>query len=171
MSKLYKVTKTFRAEMAHILDASYASECQRLHGHSTKIELSLVNIRLNKDGMVIDFKKLKEMFQPILDKLDHRCLVTKDTFDAMHPDGTPFDAKSMGFVIVGFNPTAENIARWIFESFSQILEEESKKTEDADCMPILASVTYWETETGRVTYTELETSDTELDVEEEKDER
>ena len=88
------VTKIIKLETAHQLTDSYSKECQTIHGHSYKCEVMFEGNVDPKTGMIIDFKKIKEILQPVHDKYDHK-FFTKETFG-------------------GENPTAENMARDIF---------------------------------------------------------
>ena len=89
-----RVTKIVRFETAHQLASSYAKECQTIHGHSYKCEVTLEG-DVNEDGMVVDFKMIGEVLQGIEDKYDHK-FFTEETF--------------------GCNPTAENMAHDIFRT-------------------------------------------------------
>ena len=89
------VTKIIKLQTAHCLSDSYSKECQTMHGHSYKCEVTFEGEIDPKTGMIIDFKKIKEILQPVHDKYDHKCF-TKDTFN-------------------GHNPTAENMAKDIFQ--------------------------------------------------------
>lgn len=84
---IYCVSKRMEIAGAHRLDLSYESKCQNLHGHNWKITLYCAAKELNEDGMVCDFKHIKEK---IHGRLDHGNLNE----------------------ILDFNPTAENIAKW-----------------------------------------------------------
>lgn len=78
---------------AHSLQLSYESKCSRMHGHNWQLEIFLVSRdKLNEDGMVEDFTHIKKV---IHSKMDHANL--NEIFD--------------------FNPTAENIGKWIVEQF------------------------------------------------------
>lgn len=87
---MYYVKKRLEISAAHRLDLSYESKCSRLHGHNWVVTVECRAEELNADGMVTDFTHVKRMVQ---DRLDHAVLND----------------------IVPFNPTAENIARWIVE--------------------------------------------------------
>ena len=84
---IYCVTKRMEIAGAHRLNLSYESKCQNLHGHNWIITLYCAAKELNEDGMVCDFKHIKEK---IHGRLDHSNLNE----------------------ILDFNPTAENIAKW-----------------------------------------------------------
>lgn len=87
-----KIVREFSA--AHRVE-DYPGNCERLHGHNWKVEVAVRKGELDSLGMVMDFRRLKEITDRALDALDHRLL----------NDTPPFDA---------INPTAENIARHLF---------------------------------------------------------
>lgn len=86
------ITKRFRFEAAHRLPR-YEGPCFHLHGHSYELHVSLEMPIDPATGMTLDFfvleRKVKEL---VLDRLDHRNI--NDTME---------------------NPTAENIAIWIWD--------------------------------------------------------
>ncbi|MCQ2104584.1 MAG: 6-carboxytetrahydropterin synthase QueD [Fibrobacter sp.] len=85
---MYKISKRFEISGAHRLDLPYDSKCTGIHGHNWIITVHCKSKELNAQGMVIDFSHVKKT---IKDKLDHKLLND----------------------IVDFNPTAENMAKWI----------------------------------------------------------
>lgn len=87
---MYYIKKTLEVSASHKLKLDYGSPCQNLHGHNFIISVycKCHAGELNNNGMVIDFKKIKEI---VHGTMDHKNL--NKVFD--------------------FNPTAENIARWI----------------------------------------------------------
>lgn len=88
---MYYVSKKLEVAGAHQLKLNYESKCSNLHGHNWWITVFCKSKELNENGMVIDFKHIKNM---VSDKLDHHNL--NEIFD--------------------FNPTAENIAKWICDN-------------------------------------------------------
>ena len=85
---MYYCTKRMEIAGAHRLALSYESKCSNLHGHNWIVEVSCKSETLNADGMVVDFTHIK---RTVHDKIDHAYLND----------------------VVDFNPTAENIAKWI----------------------------------------------------------
>ncbi len=84
---MYYVAKKIEISGAHCLELDYPSKCTNLHGHNWNITIYCKSKELDKNGMVVDFSKIKSK---IVDKLDHQ--IVND--------------------VIGMNPTAENIARW-----------------------------------------------------------
>ena len=74
----------------------YEGPCFRLHGHNYKMFVAVEGEVDPKTGMIADFGVLKQTVQEhVLARVDHRNL--NDVLD---------------------NPTAENIARWVWEALS-----------------------------------------------------
>lgn len=91
---MYYIKKTMEVSASHSLSLSYESKCTNLHGHNWVITVYCKAQKLNADGMVCDFTHIKELLKK---KLDHRNLNE----------------------VLPFNPTAENIARWIVDSIEE----------------------------------------------------
>ncbi len=108
-----QATKRFKAEVAHRLTSSYSTRCQSIHGHSYLFELTLEGKDLNCDGMVMDFGEMKEKFNSFLDKFDH-CLVMYDKDPMLNIMEDLAQNYSQRFMVVDYNPTAENMAYHIF---------------------------------------------------------
>ena len=85
---MYTVIKRLEVSAAHSLNLSYRSKCENLHGHNWIITVYCRSAELNADGMVVDFSLIKKA---VKERLDHRNLNE----------------------VLPFNPTAENIARWV----------------------------------------------------------
>jgi len=100
----------------------YKGKCEELHGHNWRVEMVIKSARLDKIGMVLDFKFLKKTLNDCLEKLDHKYL-----------------NKIKDFSAAGKNPTSENIAEYIY---NQLIGK----------IPQLSSVTVWENSTSSATY-------------------
>lgn len=92
---MYELTVIVEFEAAHRI-VDYPGKCNRLHGHNWSVEVTVKGKNLNELGMLIDFKELKIEVNKTIDKLDHFYLNELDSF-------------------VEDNPTAENIAKYIYE--------------------------------------------------------
>lgn len=101
---MYYVSKRMEIAGAHRLALSYESKCQQLHGHNWIVIVYCKAMKLNADGMVCDFKHIKDKIHGFLDHGNLNELLT-------------------------FNPTAENIARWIVEQIPQCYKAEVHESE------------------------------------------
>ncbi len=100
------VTREFTFDAAHFL-TNYYGKCERLHGHSYKLQVTLEG-EVQSHGMVIDFVVLKRMVQKqVLDRLDHRLL--NDVIE---------------------NPSAERVVQWIWEQLENLPKLLSEEMED-----------------------------------------
>lgn len=116
MSFLYRISKTIRWEAAHQLkNLAEDHPCARLHGHSYSADIVLRSEFLDETGFVLDYNVLKT----VRDMLDHQNL--NDIMEA--------------------NPTAENIAAFIFSVVVDIL-----RRIEADSEVFVESVRVRETE-------------------------
>jgi len=120
-----KVVSDFAS--AHTL-RDYPGACSRMHGHNWKVELEATATKLDEVGMGVDFKVMKKAVREVTGDLDHYYLNEVEPFDKV-------------------NPTAENIAAYLYERLSVMLNSESIK---------VSAVTLWETERACVRYTEDE---------------
>jgi len=114
-------------EAAHRV-VDYPGKCDRLHGHNWVVEAAFRGTRLDDLGMLIDFKVAKKALAAVLDDYDHYYL----------NDIAPFSD--------GLNPTAENLARIIYERLAA-------REELAGTGAELAALTVWESPKSSVTYT------------------
>lgn len=101
---MYYISKNMEIAACHKLTLSYESKCARMHGHNWKVTVFCKAKELNKDGMVIDFKHVKEKIHGYL---DHGNLNE----------------------LLPFNPTAENIARWIVSQIPECYKARVQESE------------------------------------------
>jgi len=95
---MYRLRIESYFDAAHRLDG-YEGECAKLHGHTWKVEVFVTGEKLDKIGMMVDFKILRERVKEITEKLDHSFLN---------------DFKEIG------KPTSENISRYIFRNLKDL---------------------------------------------------
>jgi 6-pyruvoyltetrahydropterin/6-carboxytetrahydropterin synthase len=67
------VSKKFGWEAMHWLPG-YDGPCARPHGHSYQMTVSVSGPVGVDSGFVLDYAKLKDLVQPIVDSFDHRCM-------------------------------------------------------------------------------------------------
>jgi 6-pyruvoyltetrahydropterin/6-carboxytetrahydropterin synthase len=101
----------------------YDGECEKLHGHNWKIEVTLRSKKLNKLGMVIDFKIVKKILDEILSRFDHSYLNELEEFCRE-------------------NPTTENVSKIVYENLNGKLPPEIS----------VAKVKTWESENCAAAY-------------------
>lgn len=144
---MYKVTKEFRFEMAHVL-SNYNGPCGNLHGHSYRLLVTLESDNLI-DGMVLDLNVIKRLVnENIISELDHSLAVNANTDD-------DFEKYLMMLCInhkkkitlFPFRTTAENMARYIYENINDLLN-----TNYINCT--CSKVQLYETTTGCAEYSE-----------------
>lgn len=98
---MYTVSKRMEIAGAHHLDLPYESKCANIHGHNWIITVFCRAEHLTEYGMVLDFKKIKNL---VSDKLDHSFINN----------------------VVDFNPTAENLAKWICDEVNKEMENDGE---------------------------------------------
>ena len=90
-----RLIKEYRFEAAHRLPrVPEGHKCQRLHGHSFKIELCIAGPVNPDTGWFIDYGELDALWQPIFDRIDHNYLNEVEGLE---------------------NPTSEVLARWLWD--------------------------------------------------------
>ena len=80
----------------------YEGRCKDLHGHTWKIEVTVVSDKLDAIGMVADFKVMKKLLKDVLEPIDH-----------VYLNDLPFFKEA--------NPTTENIAKYIYQEFAKAI--------------------------------------------------
>jgi len=114
-----QLVRGFTFEAAHRLPhVPEGHKCARLHGHSYRIELTCAGEVDPHTGWLVDFSEIKRAFEPVRVALDHHYLNDLEGLE---------------------NPTAENLACWIWGRVKPAL-------------PTLAQVTVAETSTSRCEY-------------------
>ncbi len=130
----HSITKTLVTETAHRL-TDYSGKCAHLHGHSYHWVVT-VEGNLDHRGIVADFGDVKKCMENGFGFLDHALVLhDKDPLLAVSPNGdedqdlyvSSIFADAQGnpanIIVVDFNPTAENLARWAAHNVTKRLPE------------------------------------------------
>jgi 6-pyruvoyltetrahydropterin/6-carboxytetrahydropterin synthase len=107
---MFRVTREIDFCYGHRL-LDYEGKCRHLHGHNGRAVIVIQSPQLDARGMVLDFSDIKRIVSRwIDDTLDHRMILRRDdpAVGALQKLGEPLH-------LVDVNPTAENIAKMIFE--------------------------------------------------------
>ncbi|KOR27394.1 6-pyruvoyl tetrahydrobiopterin synthase [Achromatium sp. WMS1] len=111
---MYNISKEIHFCYGHRL-LQHKGACKHLHGHSAKALIRLGCETLNEDGMVCDFADLGSFVKTWLQQeLDHTLLLYRE--DPLVPI---LQAVNERYKVLDCHPTAENIARLIFEAIAQ----------------------------------------------------
>ncbi|HSC39496.1 MAG TPA: 6-carboxytetrahydropterin synthase QueD [Chitinophagaceae bacterium] len=113
------IYKQFSFDAAHFLpQVPLGHKCRQLHGHTYHVTIFVSGPVSADIGWVLDFGDLKAVCKPVIDRLDHALLNE----------------------IAGLeNPTAENVAQWLWRQIAVNL-------------PGLQKIELKETPTSGVTY-------------------
>ena len=96
-----KLSKTFDFESAHWLPTfPEGHKCRRMHGHSFKIDVFVEGDVAAEKGYLIDYGDIKAAIEPLKEKLDHRVLNDIEGLE---------------------NPTAEMLAKWVYDRLKPAL--------------------------------------------------
>ncbi len=107
---MYSVTKIISFCYGHRL-LNYEGKCQYLHGHNGRAEILIESEALDSLSMVIDFSDIKGIIGGFIDKeLDHRMILSKKD-----PVVQKLKELKEPLFLIDENPTAENIAKVIYE--------------------------------------------------------
>lgn len=101
---MYYISKRLEIAGSHSLHLPYESPCKNVHGHNWIITVHCKSEELNEYGMVIDFKVIKTL---ISKRMDHKNLNE----------------------VFSFNPTAENIAKWVCDTVPYCYKAEVQESE------------------------------------------
>jgi 6-pyruvoyltetrahydropterin/6-carboxytetrahydropterin synthase len=119
---MYRLKVFDHFSSAHYLNG-YQGKCESLHGHNWKVEAEVEGKDLDKIGMLVDFRVLREFLNKIVKKLDHCLLNELEAFK-----------KS--------NPSAEIIAEYIYDEMQKLLPKGVN----------VSSISVWESEGSQAIY-------------------
>jgi len=120
------VEDTFAA--GHYL-RNYRGKCENPHGHNYKVRVTLCGEELDRAGLLLDFKDLKDVMHDVVDRLDHQMINDVEPFTVL-------------------NPSAENLAKYFYD------ETQAKLRAATNGRVRVKDVTVWETDTTTATYFE-----------------
>ena len=107
---MFQVTQELAFCYGHRL-LGHPGKCARLHGHNARAFVTLRCEKLDEQGMVADFDTVQRRVRSFVDEqLDHQLLLHEDD-----PLVATLRAAGESFRTLRFAPTAENLARLIFE--------------------------------------------------------
>ena len=120
------VERTFAA--GHYL-RNYKGKCENPHGHNYKVQVTLQGRELDKAGLLLDFKDLKDVMKQAIERLDHQMINDVEPFTTL-------------------NPSAENLAKYFYDTTSAQLARLT------DGRVAVKDVTVFETDVTTATYFE-----------------
>ena len=120
------VEDTFAA--GHYL-RNYRGKCENPHGHNYKVRVTLYGEELDRAGLLLDFKDLKDVMRDTVNRLDHQMINDLEPFTVL-------------------NPSAENLAKYFYD------ETQAKLRVATNGRVRVKDVTVWETDTTTATYFE-----------------
>lgn len=91
---MFKLKLSHHFDASHKLKLNYDSPCLNNHGHRWEVTVQIWTEQLDENGMVVDFKKIKAL----INRYDHCCLND----------------------VVKFNPTAEHLAKTLWDDIHQL---------------------------------------------------
>ncbi len=125
---MFEVTVERGFSSGHYL-RNYKGKCENPHGHNYKVLITLCGETLDQAGLLLDFRDLKQVMRPLIDRIDHQMLNDLEPFTRI-------------------NPSAENLAKFFYdETNRQLREMTAGRVRVKDC-------TIYETDTTTATYYE-----------------
>ncbi|HLJ85614.1 MAG TPA: 6-carboxytetrahydropterin synthase QueD [Candidatus Angelobacter sp.] len=125
---MYEVTVDESFAAGHYL-REYKGKCENPHGHNYRVRVTLGGKELDRAGLLLDFKELKEIMRHVIERLDHQMLNDIEPFTRL-------------------NPSAENLAKYFYDEANVRLKSLTQGR------VAVRDVTIWETETTTARYSE-----------------
>jgi 6-pyruvoyltetrahydropterin/6-carboxytetrahydropterin synthase len=125
---MFEVTVEDSFAAGHYL-RNYKGKCENPHGHNYKVRVTLAGEELDKAGLLLDFKDLRDVMKPVIDRLDHQMLNDLEPFTTL-------------------NPSAENLARYFYDETNRKLRHQTYGRVR------VKDVTIWETDETTAAYFE-----------------
>jgi 6-pyruvoyltetrahydropterin/6-carboxytetrahydropterin synthase len=92
---MFEVTVEDTFAAGHYL-RNYKGKCENPHGHNYKVRVTLAGKELDKAGLLLDFKELREVMKHTIERLDHQMINDVEPFTVL-------------------NPSAENLAKYFYD--------------------------------------------------------
>jgi 6-pyruvoyltetrahydropterin/6-carboxytetrahydropterin synthase len=125
---MFEITVEAGFSSGHYL-RNYQGKCENPHGHNYRVLVTLAGEELDKAGLLLDFKLLKNLLRPVVDRLDHQMINELEPFTEL-------------------NPSAENLARYFYQQTAgELIEMTAGRVRIKDC-------TIFETDTSFARYYE-----------------
>jgi len=105
---------------------NYQGDCENLHGHNWKVDVSVTAKDLDKAGLGIDFKVLKREAGAVINEFDHKYINENPAFQ-------------------NISPSSEHISRYLYHRISERINSDNIK---------VASITVWESDNASACYYE-----------------
>jgi len=125
---MFEVTVEDSFAAGHYL-RNYKGKCENPHGHNYKVRVTLAGKELDKAGLLLDFKDLREVMKHVIDRFDHQMINELEPFTVM-------------------NPSAENLAKYFYE------ETNGRLRSATNGRVWVKTVTVFETDTTTARYSE-----------------
>ena len=125
---MYQITVEDTFAAGHYL-RNYKGKCENPHGHNYRVRVTLHGRELDRAGLLLDFKDVKEAIKPTVDRFDHQMINELAPFTEL-------------------NPSAENLARYFYDEVNARLQRSTTGRVS------VKDVTIWETDTTTATYCE-----------------
>jgi 6-pyruvoyltetrahydropterin/6-carboxytetrahydropterin synthase len=125
---MFEVTVEDTFAAGHYL-RNYKGKCEKPHGHNYKVRVTLAGEKLDRAGLLVDFKDLREVMKQVIDRLDHQMMNDLEPFKEL-------------------NPSAENLAKYFYDQAGD------KLLRVTDGRVRVKNVTVFETDTTTATYSE-----------------
>ena len=125
---MFEVTVEDTFAAGHYL-RNYKGKCENPHGHNYKIRVTLAGAELDKAGLLLDFKDLREVMKHVIERLDHQMINEIEPFTVI-------------------NPSAENLAKYFYDESNTRLQSVTRGRVR------VKDVTVFETDTTTAKYSE-----------------
>jgi 6-pyruvoyltetrahydropterin/6-carboxytetrahydropterin synthase len=125
---MFEVTVEDSFAAGHYL-RNYKGKCENPHGHNYKVRVTLAGRELDKAGLLVDFKDLREVMRQVIDRFDHQMINDIEPFTEL-------------------NPSAENLAKYFFDKSNERMRQATNGRVH------VKDVTVFETDSTTATYSE-----------------